>query len=261
MNAVAVLAGGDYLVAGKFERAGGVPARCIARYNPTTGVWSAVGNTSAVNRIYALASLPGGDVIVGGDFLSIGGILANNIARYNSTTGVWSDLGAGINDFVYSLANQSNGSVVVGGLFTTAGGAAANGIARITPGANAPSINFQPLPVITAPTATVKFGVSAAAGFGSSGMPTYQWRKGGLVINAGTNPSAATPILTLTNVQISDVGSYSCLVTNSCGGLGSESASVPLSFVTDPCPADFNQDGIVDLFDYLDFVAAFSVGC
>jgi uncharacterized membrane protein len=27
------------------------------------------------------------------------------------------------------------------------------------------------------------------------------------------------------------------------------------------CPSDFNNDGVVDLFDYLDFVAAFSVGC
>ena len=33
--------------------------------------------------------------------------------------------------------------------------------------------------------------------------------------------------------------------------------------VTSPvvCPADFNNDGIIDIFDYLDFVSAFSVGC
>lgn len=28
-----------------------------------------------------------------------------------------------------------------------------------------------------------------------------------------------------------------------------------------PCTADFNNDGVVDFFDYLDFVAAFSTGC
>jgi hypothetical protein len=28
-----------------------------------------------------------------------------------------------------------------------------------------------------------------------------------------------------------------------------------------PCAADFNGDGVVDFFDYLDFVAAFSAGC
>jgi hypothetical protein len=27
------------------------------------------------------------------------------------------------------------------------------------------------------------------------------------------------------------------------------------------CPADFNGDGFVDFFDYLDFVAAFEIGC
>ncbi|MBU6414260.1 MAG: hypothetical protein KGS45_12400 [Planctomycetes bacterium] len=32
-------------------------------------------------------------------------------------------------------------------------------------------------------------------------------------------------------------------------------------FVGIRCPADFNQDGVVDFFDYLDFVAAFSSGC
>lgn len=30
---------------------------------------------------------------------------------------------------------------------------------------------------------------------------------------------------------------------------------------TEDCTADFNQDGAVDFFDYLDFVNAFSVGC
>lgn len=30
---------------------------------------------------------------------------------------------------------------------------------------------------------------------------------------------------------------------------------------TPPCPADFNGDGAVDFFDYLDFVDAFSIGC
>lgn len=31
--------------------------------------------------------------------------------------------------------------------------------------------------------------------------------------------------------------------------------------LADPCPADFNGDNVVDFFDYLDFVGAFSEGC
>ena len=33
------------------------------------------------------------------------------------------------------------------------------------------------------------------------------------------------------------------------------------SVVSDRCAADFNNDGAVDFFDYLDFVDAFSIGC
>ena len=29
----------------------------------------------------------------------------------------------------------------------------------------------------------------------------------------------------------------------------------------EPCEADFNSDGVIDFFDYLDFVAAFAAGC
>jgi hypothetical protein len=37
-----------------------------------------------------------------------------------------------------------------------------------------------------------------------------------------------------------------------------EGSGVILTFATPPCPADFNNDGSVDFFDYLDFVQAFA---
>jgi hypothetical protein len=46
------------------------------------------------------------------------------------------------------------------------------------------------------------------------------------------------------------------------GGHTGRTGSGPLNIAfTANCPADFNDDGTIDFFDYLDFVAAFSGGC
>ncbi|MFO0493717.1 MAG: hypothetical protein ACK51T_14970, partial [bacterium] len=122
VQALVVLPGGDVIVGGTFTAAGGVSANRIARYNPSTSVWSALGSGTN-GRVRALAVLPGGDVIVGGDFNIAGGVPANNIARYNPSTGVWSALGAGTNNgtnnSVYSLAVLPGGDVIAGGTFNT----------------------------------------------------------------------------------------------------------------------------------------------
>ncbi|MFN7395449.1 MAG: hypothetical protein ACK5UW_00665 [bacterium] len=81
VSATAVLPGGDVIVGGVFTTAGGVSASRIARYNPSTGVWSALG-AGIDNAVETLAVLPGGDVLVGGLFTAAGGVPANNIARY-----------------------------------------------------------------------------------------------------------------------------------------------------------------------------------
>jgi len=130
--ALAVLPGGDVIVGGNFTSAAGVAATNIARYSPTTGVWSALG-TGTNGTVLSLAVLPGGDVLVGGIFTSAGGVAASRIARYNPTTGVWSALGTGTNGQVSALAVLPGGDVLVGGFFTTAGGVAATNIARYNP--------------------------------------------------------------------------------------------------------------------------------
>ncbi len=136
VSALAVLPGGDVIVGGRFSSAGGVAANHIAQYNPTTGVWSSLGNGTN-NSVYALAVLPGGDVIVGGRFDTAGGVAASRIARYNPTTGVWLALGSGLGGGSFpdvdALAVLPSGDVIVGGGFTTAGGVSANRIARYNP--------------------------------------------------------------------------------------------------------------------------------
>lgn len=90
---------------------------------------------------------------------------------------------------------------------------------------------------------------------------TYSWRKDGATLVDGPTPGgsvisgATTPYLRITGANETDQGEYSVRVTNGCGQMTSSAA--PLVVVTSaPCPADFNQDGGVDLADVEAFYMA-----
>ncbi len=87
------------------------------------------------------------------------------------------------------------------------------------------------------------FSVTAAG----TGPFTYEWRKDGVAIDLGANPSAATATLTLTNVQTTDVGAYDCIVTGACGSITSNAATLTV------CAGDINCDQGVDFGDFLAF--------
>jgi len=139
VRALAVV-GNEVYVGGGFTSAGGVSANSVARFNPQTNTWSALGTGSSngvsVDSIfpivYALAVV-GNEVFVGGRFTSAGGVSANRVARFNTQTNTWSALGTGssngVNDWVSALAVVGN-EVYVGGAFTSAGGVSANRVAR-----------------------------------------------------------------------------------------------------------------------------------
>ncbi len=95
---------------------------------------------------------------------------------------------------------------------------------------------------------TVAFTVTAT---GTS--PTYQWQLNGANIEGAT---AST--YTINPVSAGSAGSYRCVVTNSCGSVNSNAATFAIS--SNCCPADFNNDGFIDFFDYLDFTEAFELG-
>ncbi len=63
---------------------------------------------------------------------------------------------------------------------------------------------------------------------------SYQWRKNGVAISGVTNPSALTNQLSLTQVQTSDNGSYTVVVTNIAGA---HTSSVAQLIVTPYTPA------------------------
>lgn len=259
---------GEIIAAGAFTSISGVGANRIARYNPTTATWSALGTGLDASAL-SVSVLPTGDIVAGGNFTAAGGGAASRIARFRAGANTWAAFGAGTNGAVNALGVTLGGDVVAGGNFVTAGAVAANRVARYIPGSPAPSIQFQPLPVVTAISGTAMFGVAATGGTGS-GTPIYRWHKGGVAIDPAVNPSAATPILSIVNVSAGDVGSYDCQVTNSCGGTGVTSNAVSLSLVASPppCPADlgvagggYGQDGVLDNNDFIAFISRFFEGC
>jgi Pectinesterase/MBG domain/Immunoglobulin domain len=99
-------------------------------------------------------------------------------------------------------------------------------------------VDYTPsLPVITSqpqPTnLTVQVGSNVTTSVAASGNSlSYQWQKNGAPVSG--NPSAQTPTLTLSNVQTSDAGSYTAVVSNPGGSV--TSTPVTLNVSTEPVP-------------------------
>lgn len=91
----------------------------------------------------------------------------------------------------------------------------------------------------------------------------YQWRKrndNGVYIpltedqGNGRYTGVNTPTLSIASATCGDSGEYDCLVTDSCGSFPTQPARV---IVDDP--ADYNDDGVADILDILDFIADFDI--
>jgi hypothetical protein len=255
--ALAVLPNGDLVAGGGFSTAGGVAASYVARWNGTS--WSPLG--SGMNSaVQALAVLPNGDLVAGGSFSTAGGVAANRVARWNGTS--WSPLGSGMNSTVWALAVLPNGDLVAGGFFTTAGGVLSGYWAHWTD-TGIPWSAEDPASQSAGPGSTLTLSASCAAGFDFGGAVTFQWRRnggnvangpggasegGGTVSGASGSLTAANPstTLTITGPRPSDAGQYTVLFTNSCGTGISLPATVTVS---SGCPADLNDDAVVDGID------------
>jgi hypothetical protein len=140
-----LIIGGDLYLGGAFTatNVGGttVAANRIAKFNPTSGAWSAIGSGggNGVNNTVRALAASGGDLYVGGDFTNANSgadVAANRVAKANTTTGVWSSLGTGagngVDNSVYALAVSGN-SLFAGGDFLNANSGAnvsANRVAK-----------------------------------------------------------------------------------------------------------------------------------
>ncbi len=81
----------------------------------------------------------------------------------------------------------------------------------------APQVTGQPSNVTTCEGTSASFTVTASG----TPSPTFQWRKNTINISGATNAT-----LNLSGVTGSDVASYDCVVTNSCGSATSTAASL-----------------------------------
>jgi hypothetical protein len=116
-SALAVLAGGDLVVGGRFAAIGASGAGNVARWNGS--LWQPL-SAGVDDAVRCMASLPNGDVVVGGAFRTVGGLPAARIARRTGAT--WSLLGSGLAGEVLGVAVRTNGEIFAIGDFRVPGG-------------------------------------------------------------------------------------------------------------------------------------------
>ncbi|MCI0629426.1 MAG: hypothetical protein L0Y44_02080 [Phycisphaerales bacterium] len=220
----------------------------------------------ANDTIRALA-LHNGSLYVGGDFGLIGGLFATGIASWNSTDG-WQPLGSGVTGSVHAMQSY-NGRLHVGGTFTFAGGLNSPYWAIWEDNA-APAIAQQPQDESVACGETATFSVVPVSG---PDPPTYQWRHNGAAPPDGPQPNgstisgATTATLTITNSGNANIGDYDVVLSNACGSVTSNVATLTVFGCIITCPADIAPqpagDGVVNVNDLLAVIAAWGAcaGC
>lgn len=245
--AMTVLSNGDLVIGGGFISPGGN----LARWNGST--WSGWPGGGATYGVGSLTALPSGGLVAGvGLFPAAGGVQINRIAYWNGSA--WLAMGSGIGGIsavVHALApvpRLGGVEVVVGGSrITTVGGTPANNFARYSFGPSAPSITAHPQSILVCRNTPVIFNVVATG----TDPIAYIWRHDGVPIDAGVNPTAATSTLSLSHP---DAGSYDCVLSNTCGEVTCNPASITFS---SDCEADFNCNSAADSDDFFTFIEAF----
>ena len=92
-----------------------------------------------------------------------------------------------------------------------------------------PTITQQPQAQTTCLGGTASFAVQATG----TGTLTYQWRKNGLnLTNGGHYADVTTPVLTISQNDANDAGSYGCLVTDTLDSTASSAATLSLGTTT-----------------------------
>ncbi|MCG3125627.1 MAG: hypothetical protein CHACPFDD_00452 [Phycisphaerae bacterium] len=102
---------------------------------------------------------------------------------------------------------------------TNACGATTSDPAQLTVN-EGPTITLQPVSQTVCAGTVVNFTVNA----NGTPNPTYQWQKDG-----GDLAGETSQFLTLNNVQPADAGSYACVVSNACGSVTSDAATLTVN--------------------------------
>lgn len=224
-------------VTGSFNRAGEITASRIARWDGTA--WTVLEGSmgEGLDRsgsggidgfsLEVYDDGRGAALYVGGAFDLAGGLVVNRVARWDGAD--WEPLagpsgvgiGTGSVDALFAFDDGSGSKLYAGGLFQTAGGITAGNIARWD-GARWESM----------PTATSS-GLGTSTGSDVWALTSFDAGEGERLIAGGRfTQSSGSPT------------DYTA-VWKGCPGL---------------CPADYDGDGVLTLFDFLEFSNGFAVG-
>lgn len=170
---------GMLYVGGDFQLIGAAAHNRIAKYDPATGTYTAMGTGiagGATPTVYAIRVGTNGQVYVGGDFTSAGGVNCYRIARWDGLQ--WRTVGAasGFDNTVDCLARSSDGKTIhAGGAFVNSQGGATtyNHVASIDTDTNLLSQMGYGLNAAVSSMAVAKDGTVYAGGsFTASGAPS-----------------------------------------------------------------------------------------
>ncbi len=215
----ALAVSGDNLYAGgQFVTAGGVTTPFIARWNGNA--WSALG--SGVDGPVNALAVSGNNLYAGGTIRAAGGMPAAAVAKWDGSA--WSALGSGVPggaSEVLGLAVDGAGHLFVGGEFLLAGTNVSPYIAEAIVEPRAPTI----LRLSSTQTAEAGATVHLTAQATGNPLPSYQW-----YCNGTNLIGCASSDLVLSNILLSQSGTYTMVVTNAFGAV--TSAPVMLNVIT-----------------------------
>ncbi|MCG3138842.1 MAG: hypothetical protein HJJLKODD_02711 [Phycisphaerae bacterium] len=110
-----IAATGEVYAGGDFTTAGGVSVSRVAKWNPVTEVWSALG-AGVGGSVYSLSS-NASYLYAGGNLSQAGGQIAYGVARWDLQNHTWSNMDPGISGPVNALV-IANDSILIGGYFS-----------------------------------------------------------------------------------------------------------------------------------------------
>jgi|GEM_PF-2556948 len=160
-------------------------------------------------------------------------LASGTLTLSSSTTFVIDNTGAQLANGIYQIITNAGTGTITGTLpssvTVTDGGAASavslqanSGGLYLVVGTLAPTINPQPVSLTRYVGGTAVF----TAGVVANPVATLHWQLNGAALNSALIPSATNAILVLTNVQLSQAGTYVLTATNSAGGTASDGTAV-----------------------------------
>lgn len=204
----------------------------VARYNKSTGVWSALGGGLS-SIVYALALAPGGDLYIGGAFQNAGGIAAADyLTRWDGSNfnAVGTPLtGAAVITNVQALAFNNSGNLFIGGDFTNWANIAAADNIVMWNGSSYSALSSGCDAAVLALVLMKNGNIAIGGYFTSPGNSVVQWNGSAFVtMGSGISGGAGTveDLAILSDNRLVIAGSFTSPYKNICIWNGSQYSSL-----------------------------------